>query len=337
MLKDDRIYVAGHTGLVGSSLVRALDEAGYKNLLLRDRQNLDLRNQAAVGGFFETERPQYVFLAAAKVGGILANHDFPADFIADNLAIQTNVLSAARASRVNRLLFLGSSCIYPKHCLQPMKEEYLLTGELEFTNRPYAVAKIAGIEMCWAFNRQFATRYLAVMPTNLYGPGDHYDLQLSHVIPALIRKIDEAREAGRTEVVVWGTGSARREFLYSDDMASACLFLMNLDEGSFAELTSGHEQPPLINLGSGEETTIAELAETISEVVGYRGRLAFDSSKPDGTPRKLLDSTRLRSLGWRPRVSFRDGIGRAYQSYLRSVKAQALSASTAGPAGFTAR
>ncbi len=330
MQKNARIYVAGHNGLVGSALVRALVAAGYNNLLLREKQDLDLREQSAVQAYFAKEQPEYVFLAAAKVGGILANNDFPAEFIADNLAIQTNLIPAAHANGVKRLLFLGSSCIYPKHCPQPIREEYFLTGELEFTNRPYAVAKIAGVETCWAFNRQYGTQFLAVMPTNLFGPGDNYDLHGSHVIPALIRKIDDANKSHSPEVVIWGTGSVRREFLYSDDLADACLFLMNLDDGAFRGLTSSADHPPLLNVGSGEEMTISELAQIVCEVVGYKGRLIFDSSKPDGTPRKLLDSTRLCRLGWRPRINFQEGIRRTYQAYLISEKEQTLPAIQTG-------
>jgi len=330
MDRNARIYVAGHNGLVGSALVRALIDDGYSNLLLRNKRELDLREQSAVREFFAKEKPEYVFLAAAKVGGILANNDFPAEFIADNLAIQTNVLTAAHANGVRRLLFLGSSCIYPKLCAQPMKEEYLLTGELEFTNRPYAVAKIAGVEMCWAFNRQYGTQFLAIMPTNLFGPADNYDLHGSHVIPALIRRIDDAKNANLPEVVVWGTGKVLREFLYSDDMASACLFLMNFDDVRFGGLTHTMDRPPLLNVGSGEEMTIEELARTICNVVGYTGRLTFDSSKPDGTPRKLLDSTRLLRLGWRPRVTFHEGIRLTYEAYLKSLKKQMSPAAQAG-------
>ena len=314
--KDSRIFVAGHNGLVGTSLVRALNQVGYRNLLLRTRQEADLRDQAAVRALFESERPEIVFLAAAKVGGILANDTFPAEFIADNLAIQSNVISAAHSVGVERLLFLGSSCIYPKYAPQPIKEEYLLTGELEPTNRPYAVAKIAGIEMCWAFNRQYRTRYLAVMPTNLYGPEDRYDLQTSHVIPALIRKVHEAKLNHHPEVVIWGTGGAQREFLFSADLADACLFLMNLDDRTFDSLVSNSHRAPLINIGSGEELTIRELATLICKIVGFSGKLTFDKSKPDGTPRKLLDSSRLRDLGWKPKVSLAKGLALAYQDYL---------------------
>ena len=309
-----RIYIAGHTGLVGSALVRALERSGYENLILRRHRDLELTNQRAVAEFFAQERPEYVFLAAAKVGGILANETYPADFVDQNLSIQNNIIPAAHRTGVKRLLFLGSSCIYPKHCPQPIKEEYLLTGPLEPTNRPYAVAKIAGIEMCWAYNRQYGTRFLAVMPTNLYGEGDNYDLHNSHVMPALIRKMWEAKEQGHEAVTVWGTGEPRREFLYSDDMADACLFLMGLADDQFDQLT-GEEHAPLINIGCGLDLTIRELAETVADVVGFRGKLVFDDSKPDGTPRKLLDCSRLNSLGWRPATPLRAGLERASQSF----------------------
>lgn len=317
MEKNSLIYVAGHTGLAGSALVRALRRRGHDNLLLRTSKELDLRDQAGVRRFFAEYRPEYVLLAAAKVGGILANRDSPADFIAQNLAIQLNTIEAAYAVGVKRLLFLGSSCIYPALAPQPLKEEYLLTGPLEFTNRPYAVAKIAGIETCWAFNRQHGTSYLAVMPTNLFGLGDNYDLTTSHVLPALIRKVADAMDKGKKEVVVWGTGKARREFLYSDDMADACVFLMDLDEAAFDSLIRLPDQPPLVNIGSGEDLTIRELAELVCDVLGFRGELVFDSSKPDGTPRKLLDVTILRNLGWSPRVSMREGIAAAYADFRR--------------------
>jgi GDP-L-fucose synthase len=309
-----RIYVAGHSGLVGSALVRVLQRSGCGNLILRTHRELELTNQTAVSQFFAEERPEYVFLAAARVGGILANNTYPADFIDQNLAIQSNVIHQARRTGVKRLLFLGSSCIYPKHCPQPIREEYLLTGPLEPTNRPYAVAKIAGIEMCWAYNRQYGTRFLAVMPTNLYGEGDNYDLHTSHVIPALICKMWEAREQGHEAVTVWGTGEPRREFLYSDDMADACLFLMGLAEEQFERLTTA-ESAPLVNIGCGQDLTIRELAETVADVIGFRGRLDFDKSKPDGTPRKLLDCSRLNSLGWQPSIPLRAGLERASQSF----------------------
>lgn len=323
---DAKIYVAGHRGLVGSALVRELKKRSYRNLLVRTRTELDLKNQAAVRLFFQAERPQYVFLAAAKVGGILANNTYPADFIDENLAIQSNVIEEARSTEVERLLFLGSSCIYPRDCPQPIKEEYLLTGPLEPTNRPYALAKIAGVEMCWAYNRQHSTRYLAVMPTNLCGPGDNYDLQTSHVFAALIRKVHEAKLNSQPEVVLWGTGRARREFLYSDDLADACLFLMNLPDGEFDDLLNGRpDQPPLINIGCGEDQTILRLAELVKDVIGYTGRFGYDTTKPDGTLRKVLDVTRIQSLGWRARTSLKEAIQLAYADYLRRYESVANS------------
>jgi GDP-L-fucose synthase len=302
-----RIYVAGHTGLVGSALVRALHGSGFRNLILRTHQELELANQAAVSHFFEEQRPEYVFLAAARVGGILANNTYPADFIDQNLAIQNNIIHNARVIGVKRLLFLGSSCIYPRECPQPIKEEYFLTGPLEPTNRAYAVAKIAGIEMCWAYNRQYGTRFLAVMPTNLYGEGDNYDLHTSHVLPALIRKITEAWQEGSGAVTIWGTGEPRREFMLSDDMADACLFIMGLSDDQFEDLA--FRQPaPLLNIGCGQDLTIRELAEMVAHLVGFSGKLIFDASKPDGTPRKLLDCSRLNSLGWKSAVPLRVGL-----------------------------
>jgi GDP-L-fucose synthase len=318
MKPDSAIYVAGHRGLVGSALVRRLEAAGHRNIVKRTHAELELGDATAVRRFFETEKPEYVFLAAAKVGGILANNTYPAQFIAENLAIQTNVIHEAYRAGVKRLLFLGSSCIYPRDCPQPIKEEYLLTGPLEATNRPYAIAKIAGIEMCWSYNRQYGTRFLSVMPTNLYGPGDNYDLQTSHVLPALIRKMHEAKERGDREVVVWGTGTPRREFLYSDDMADACLKLMNLSDDLFKAMLEQY-QPPLINVGCGEDVTIRELAETVAKVVGFPGKLVFDTTKPDGTMRKLLDVGRMFSLGWRPRVSLELGIARSYRDYTNAA------------------
>jgi GDP-L-fucose synthase len=309
-----KIYVAGHTGLVGSALVRALRDSGFRNLVLRSHQELELTSQAEVARFFSQDRPDYVLLAAARVGGILANNTYPADFIDQNLAIQSNIIHQAQITGVRRLLFLGSSCIYPKHCPQPIKEEYFLTGPLEPSNRPYAVAKIAGIEMCSAYNRQYGTRFLAVMPTNLYGEGDNYDLNTSHVLPALIRKITEAQQAGSSNVTIWGTGKPRREFLWSDDMADACLFLMGLPDDQFQDLVSG-EPAPLINIGCGQDLTIRELAETIAEVVGFTGKLILDASKPDGTPRKLLDCSRLSSLGWEPSTPLRVGLQQVCESF----------------------
>ena len=298
MNPDARIYVAGHRGLVGSALVGALLRTGYRNLALQTHSELDLTNKAEVERFFSKDRPAYVFLAAAKVGGILANSKYPADFISRNLLIQANVIESAYQTGVKRLLFLGSSCIYPRFAPQPIPENSLLSGYLEPTNRPYAVAKIAGIEMCWAYNRQYGTKYLAAMPTNLYGPGDNYDSDTSHVIPALLGKMHEAKTNNKNEIVIWGTGTPRREFLYSDDLAEACLFLMNLDDQAFDSLVTSETEPPLINVGCGQDLTIRELAQLIAKVVGYGGELRFDSSKPDGTPRKLLDSSRLSSLGW---------------------------------------
>jgi GDP-L-fucose synthase len=309
-----RIYVAGHRGLAGSALVRRLRSAGYQNLLLRTHAELELTDAAAVRRFFEAERPDHVLLAAAKVGGILANDTLPGEFIHENLAIQTNVIHEAWRAGVKRLLFLGSSCIYPRECPQPMKEEYLLTGPLEPTNRPYALAKIAGIEMCAAYNRQYGTQYLAVMPTNLYGPGDNYDLRTSHVLPALIRKAHEAKARGDAELVVWGTGKPRREFLYSDDMADACAALLQLDDARFNAAIATY--PPLVNIGSGSDQTIGELAHTVARIVGFGGALHFDRSKPDGTPRKLLDTSRMRELGWTPKVTLEDGIARAHHDFL---------------------
>ncbi len=319
MIQSAKIYIAGHRGLVGSALMRNLQSRGYDNLLTRSHAELDLTVQSAVNAFFRSEKPDYVFLAAAKVGGIHANNSYPAEFIRDNLAIQTNVIHAAYENGVKRLLFLGSSCIYPRDCPQPMKEEHLLTGPLESTNRPYAVAKISGIEMCWSYNRQYGTRYLAVMPTNLYGPGDNYHPENSHVIPGLIRRFHEAKERGEERVTVWGTGTPRREFLYSEDMADACIYLMSLpDERYTVYLTE--ESAPLINIGSGEELTIRQLAEAVARTVGFDGILEFDPGKPDGTPRKLLDVSRLSSLGWKPGISLEQGLRRAYRDFLETAE-----------------
>lgn len=319
MRKDSKIYVAGHRGLVGSALVRALQSRGYRNLLLRTHTELDLTDQAAVEIFFAREKPEYVLLAAAKVGGIHANNTYPAEFIEQNLAIQTNVIHESWRNNVKRLLFLGSSCIYPKECPQPIKEEYLLTGLLEPTNRPYALAKIAGIEMCHAYNRQYGTRYMAAMPTNLYGPNDNYDLNNSHVLPALIRKMHEAKLSGAKEVVVWGTGTPKREFLYSDDMADACLFLLEQPEEKLAGLFNDMT-PPLVNVGCGEDISIRELAGLVREIVGFKGELTFDTSKPDGTMRKLMDVGKLAQLGWQAKMSLQTGVSLAYQSYLDSTR-----------------
>lgn len=363
MNKDAKIYVAGHRGLVGSALVRQLKARGYQNLVLRTHAELELRDQDAVQAFFAAEKPEYVILAAAKVGGIHANNTYPAEFIHDNLVIQTNIIHSAWQHNVARLLFLGSSCIYPKDCPQPMKEEHLLTGPLEPTNRPYALAKIAGIEMCHAYNRQYGTRYIAVMPTNLYGPNDNYDLNNSHVLPAMIRKLHLAKLAQqggvagimqneanlgkipadvkamiglesnapvtqssvlrpRNSVVLWGTGTPKREFLYSDDMADACFYLLEQPEQKLT-LLFNEERPPLVNIGSGEDLTIRELAEMVAEVVGYKGKLIFDSGKPDGTMRKLMDVSRLKEMGWSATTSLRNGIDAAYQSYMQAASKDA--------------
>ncbi len=317
MDKSAKIYVAGHRGLVGSALTHNLQAKGYTNIITRTHAELDLTNQQQTQGFFEQEKPDYVFLAAAKVGGIHANNSYPAEFIYSNLAIQVNVIHEAYKANVKRLLFLGSSCIYPRDCPQPIKEEYLLTGPLESTNRPYALAKIAGIEMCWSYNRQYGTQYLAAMPTNLYGPGDNYHLENSHVIPALIRKFHEAKVNKQATVTIWGTGTPKREFLYSNDMADACVHLMNLPEDTFKKLLSD-TQPPLVNIGFGDDLTIRELAQTIQRVIGFDGKLVFDTAKPDGTPRKLMDSSRINSLGWRASTLLDDGILSSYQSFKAS-------------------
>ena len=328
MNKSDKIFIAGHRGLVGSSVVRNLHTQGYVNLLLRSHAELDLTDQPAVEALFSSEKPDYVFLAAAKVGGIYANNAYPAEFIRDNLAIQTNVIHSAWNHGVKRLVFLGSSCIYPKQAPQPIREEHLLTGPLEPTNRPYALAKIAGVEMCSSYNRQYGTRFLAVMPTNLYGVGDNYHRENSHVIPALIRKFHEARVANSPSVSVWGTGTPRREFLFSDDMADACVFLMNLPDEKFDTLLGSDEAatgvfaPPLVNIGAGVDLTIAELAAIIKEVVGYRGDIVFDATRPDGTPRKLLDISRLAALGWRAKVPLREGLISAYQAFIAAESAK---------------
>jgi len=314
---SSKIYVAGHRGLLGSALVRRLRARGYSNLVVRTRSELDLTGQLAVREFFVKERPEHVFLAAAKVGGILANSTYPADFISQNLLIQTNVIHQAYLAGVKHLLFLGSSCIYPKHAPQPIKEEHLLTGPLEATNRPYALAKISGIEMCWSYNRQYGTRFLAAMPTNLFGPGDRYDLHNSHVIPALIRKMHDAKVASADRVVIWGTGTPRREFLYSDDAAEACVFLMNLADDKLVPLVANGQLPPVVNIGCGEDMTIRELSELIADVVGFPKKLVFDPLIPDGTPRKLLDTKHLTALGWKPCTSLREGLEKTYQDYLR--------------------
>ncbi len=304
MEKGAKIFVAGHRGMVGSAIVRKLQASGYSNLVLRTSSELDLRDSAAVRNFFQAEKPEFVFLAAAKVGGIVANNTYRAEFLYDNLMIQSNVIHESYRAGVNKLLFLGSSCIYPKLAPQPLKEEYLLTGLLEPTNEPYAIAKIAGIKMCDAYRSQYGCHFISAMPTNLYGPNDNYDLKMSHVIPALLRKFHEAKVKGSDEVVVWGTGEPLREFMHVDDLADACLFLIeNFDE------------PGFINVGTGVELSIRKLAERIAEVVGYKGRLTFDVSKPDGTPRKLMDMSRIHSLGWKHRIDLETGLRNAYQSF----------------------
>lgn len=307
MNKSARIYVAGHRGLVGSAIVRRLEREGFDNLVVRASDELDLRNAGAVSAFFEQERPEFVFLAAAKVGGIHANNTYPADFLRDNLQIQTNVIDAAYRSGARKLMFLGSSCIYPKFAPQPIAESSLLTGSLEPTNEAYAIAKIAGLKMCQAYRRQYGFNAISVMPTNLYGPGDNFNLENSHVLPALIRKFHEAKLHGDTEVVVWGTGTPRREFLHADDFAAACLFLME-----------NYDSDELINVGWGEDVSIRELAELVREVVGFEGTIHLDTSKPDGTPRKLLDVTKLNGLGWRPSIPLRQGIASSYRWFLES-------------------
>ena len=306
MQKTDRIYVAGHRGLAGGAILRELRRVGYSNLLTRTSQELNLRDGVAVRAFFEKERPQIVALAAAKVGGIKANNDFPVEFLLWNLQIQNNVIEAAADFGAEKLLFLGSSCIYPKLAGQPIAESALLTGPLEPTNETYAIAKIAGIKLCQAYAREFGKKFISAMPTNLYGPGDNFDLNNSHVLPALLRKVHEAKVAGAKEVNVWGTGMPRREFLHADDLAAACRFLLET-----------HDDPALINVGYGDDVTIRELAEIVCEVVGFKGALTFDTTKPDGTPRKLMDSTRLLSLGWKPRIALHDGIRQTYEWYLR--------------------
>jgi GDP-L-fucose synthase len=314
--RDSRIFVAGHRGLAGSAIVRSLRRRGIENLLLRTHAELDLRKADEVKEFFTSEKPEFVFLAAARVGGIIANDSRPAEFITENLEIQTNVIQAAHRSGVSRLLFLGSSCIYPRDCPQPMHESSFLTGPLELTNRPYAVAKIAGIEMCWVFNRQYGTNYLAVLPTNLYGPNDNYDLTSSHVLPALIRKAHTCKVSGDRRLTVWGSGKPRREFLHSDDMAEACVTLMSLPTPDYVKLTSSITEPPIINVGTGMDMTIRELTEAVIQAVGADVEIEFDSTKPDGTPRKLLDVSRLFALGWKPAVSLEEGLRKTYEDFL---------------------
>ena len=311
MDKNARIYIAGHNGLVGSAICRKLKKEGYSNLLVKTHNDLDLCRQEAVESFFDRERPEYVFLAAAKVGGILANNTYPADFIYSNIVIQTHVIEAAFKTGVSRLLFLGSSCIYPRDCPQPMKEQYLLSGPLESTNEPYALAKIAGIKMCQSYNRQHDTRFYSVMPTNLFGPNDNFDLKTSHVLPALIRKFHNAKVNREESVEIWGTGTPRREFLHVDDLAGACLFVMCLGDEKFQSLLA--EEFPLINIGWGKDISICELAGLIKKIVGYEGEILFNTQKPDGTPQKLLDTTRLNRLGWTPEIPLETGIEKTYQ------------------------
>ena len=311
MKTSSKIYIAGHRGMVGSAIKRHLESNGCTNLVLRTSAELDLRNQRAVDDFFATERPEYVFLAAAKVGGIMANNTYRADFIYDNLIMEANIIHAAHRYEVKKLLFLGSSCIYPKLAPQPLKEEYLLTGPLESTNEPYAIAKIAGIKLCEAYRDQYKRDFISVMPTNLYGIGDNYHPENSHVLPALIRRFHEAKEENRPSVAIWGSGTPRREFLYADDLGEACVYLMN-----------HYSERELINVGSGEDLTIRELAELVQETVGYTGELHFDTSKPDGTPRKLMDVSKLHSLGWRHRTTLKEGIATAYQDFLQNAYAE---------------
>ena len=309
MEKSSKIYVAGHAGLVGSAMLKQLKGKGYHNIILREMSQLNLRDQPAVGEFFQAEKPEYVFLAAAMVGGIHANNTYPADFIYDNLLIECNVIHASYLSRVKKLLFLGSSCIYPRDCPQPMKEEYLLTGPLEPTNEPYAVAKIAGIKMCQAYNKQYGTKFISVMPTNLYGPNDNYHPLNSHVLPALIRRFHQAKRENKPFVEAWGTGSPRREFYYSEDMAAACIFLMETYDGS-----------QMVNIGCGQDMTIRELTVLVAQTVGYQGQIRWDGSKPDGTPRKLLDVSRLHALGWTRHTPLEEGLKLAYRDFLENPK-----------------
>lgn len=304
MKKDSKVYVAGHRGLVGSAITRTLQKNGYSNLLLKTRDELNLLDQNTVKSFFEKERPEYVFLAAAKVGGIMANKTLPAEFIYENLTIQNNVIETSHTMGVKKLLFLGSSCIYPKLAPQPIKEEYLLTGPLEETNKTYAVAKIAGLMMCQAYHSQYGSNFISVMPTNLYGPNDNFDLNSAHVPPALIRKFHEAKVSGKKEVEVWGTGTVRREFLHVDDVADACLFLME-----------HYDMSEIINIGTGEDVSIQELAELIREIIGFSGKIVWDHSKPDGTPRKLLDVSKINSLGWKHKTSLKEGLAMTYEWY----------------------
>ena len=308
MNKNSKIYVAGHRGLVGSAIMQKLQDKGFTHLICRIHSELDLMRQNEVEAFFEMEKPEYVFLAAAKVGGILGNDTYPAEFIYDNLTIQNNIIHGSYTNKVKKLLFLGSSCIYPKFCPQPMKEEHLLSGYLEPTNEPYAIAKIAGIKMCQAYNRQYCTQYISVMPTNLYGPHDNFDLETSHVLPALIRKFYEAKRDEKKEVVIWGTGTPSRELMHVDDLADACLFLMQ-----------NYDESEVINIGTGKDMTIKALAETVAKVIGFNGDLRFDTTKPDGTPLKCLDVTRINSLGWHAGIGIEEGIKETYEWYVRSM------------------
>ena len=319
MRPEDKVYVAGHRGLVGSAIVRRLDALGFRNLVVRSRSELDLTDSSSVRAFFEQERPQYVFLAAARVGGIMANSTYPADFIRDNLLVQDSVIDAAHATGVEKMVFLGSSCIYPKHAEQPIREEALNTGPLEPTNEAYAVAKIAGITMCRAYNRQYGSRFISIMPTNLYGPGDNFDLSGSHVLPALIRRFHEAKLRGDAEVVVWGSGAPRREFLHVDDMADASVHLMRVwaERGPDGAIVGGADAiNEIVNVGYGDDVSIRELAQLVRRVVGFDGALRFDQTKPDGTPRKWLDSTRLHSTGWSPRIGLDEGVSSTYAWFL---------------------
>lgn len=309
MNKDSKIYVAGHNGMVGSAIVRKLTELGYTKIITKSRKELDLTNQFQVNQFFHFEKPEYVFLAAARVGGIKSNDDFRADFIYENIMIQSNIIKASHDSGVKKLLFLGSSCIYPKYCSQPIKEEYLMTGSLETSNDAYAVAKIAGIKMCQDFNKQYGTNYISVMPTNLFGPNDNYDLNNSHVLPALIRKFHEAKIEGKESVEIWGTGTPKREFLYVDDLADACHYLM-----------LNYNDSDIINVGTGQDCTIAELANDISKIVGYKGEIHFNTEMPDGTPRKLLDVSKLKEIGWSYQTSLKEGLIKTYKDYEKNQK-----------------
>ena len=315
MNKNSRIYIAGHKGLVGSAIVRRLQSEGFAKLIVRSHKELDLMRQAEVEAFFKAEKPEYVFLAAAKVGGILANNTYPAEFIYQNLLVESNVIHSAYDAGVKKLLFLGSSCIYPKDCPQPMKEEYLLSGKLEPTNEPYAIAKIAGIKMCESYNRQYGTKFVSVMPTNVYGPGDNFDLETSHALPALIRKFHEAKTSDESRVTsdektvtIWGTGAPRREFLHVDDLADACVFIMK-----------HYDENKMINIGVGKDITISELSELIKQIVEFKGRIRYDHSKPDGTPRKLMDVSRLKFLGWEPKITLREGIEKTYRWYVENM------------------